>query len=93
MSRPVIAPSARKHGIADEDILHAYRNPIRRFDLDEGMTMIGGASRADGLLEVGVVAGDEMQGPVPDRRRSTIMTMPAKTQSHREPEVGDHHAA
>jgi hypothetical protein len=28
---PVILDSARKHGIADEDILHAYQHPIRAF--------------------------------------------------------------
>jgi len=26
---PIIAESARKHGVSDEDILHAYANPIR----------------------------------------------------------------
>lgn len=30
-----IAESARKHGVSDEDILQAYANPIRVFDLDE----------------------------------------------------------
>lgn len=61
MSRPVIAPTARKHGIADEDILHAYRNPIRRFELDDGLTTLIGASRAGGLLEIGVVAGTRIR--------------------------------
>ena len=37
---PIIAESARKHGVSDEDILHAYANPIRVFDLDEGFTMV-----------------------------------------------------
>ena len=32
---PVIVASARKHGIADDDMLHAYRHPIRVFDLDD----------------------------------------------------------
>jgi len=36
---PIIAVSARKHGVTDEDMLHAYRNPIRLFELDEGLTM------------------------------------------------------
>lgn len=36
---PVIVASARKHGIPDEDMLHAYRNPIRVFELDD----LGGA--------------------------------------------------
>lgn len=53
---PVIAESARKHGVADEDILHAFRNPIRLWPVDEGMTMFVGPDRAAGLLEVGVVS-------------------------------------
>ena len=32
---PVILASARKHGITDEEMLHAYRNPIRVFEFDE----------------------------------------------------------
>jgi len=39
---PVILTSARKHGIADNDILHAYRNPIRVFKLDDLIMLIGG---------------------------------------------------
>jgi len=46
VSRPVIAPPTRKHGIPDEDILHAYRNPIRRFELGDGLTMLVGATRS-----------------------------------------------
>jgi dienelactone hydrolase len=47
---PVILASARKHGVADDDILHAYRNPIRVFDFDE-LTMLVGADAAGRLLE------------------------------------------
>lgn len=53
----IIAPSARKHGVSDEDIRHAYANPIRIFDLDEGLTMIIGANRAAIIYEIGVVGG------------------------------------
>jgi hypothetical protein len=42
---PVILASARKH--------HAYRNPIRVFDLD-GLTMLIGPDTAARLLEIGV---------------------------------------
>lgn len=56
--RPVAAASARKHGVTDADMIHAYRNPIRAFELDEGLTMLVGPDRAGNLLEVGVVAGD-----------------------------------
>ena len=54
---PIIADSARKHGVPDEDMLHAYRNPIRLFELDEGFTMIVGANRTAIVFEVGVVQG------------------------------------
>ncbi|MDE0777351.1 MAG: hypothetical protein OSB43_13840 [Nocardioides sp.] len=42
----MIAPSALKHGLGEEDILHAYRNPLRVWDLGEGFTMMIGPNRA-----------------------------------------------
>ena len=54
---PIIAESARKHGVSDEDILQAYANPIRVFDLDEGFTMVIGANLAAIIFEIGVVDG------------------------------------
>jgi hypothetical protein len=56
---PVILVSARKHGIADEDMLHAYRNPIQVFDLDD-LTLVIGASRAGEPLEIGVAAAESI---------------------------------
>ena len=53
----VILESARKHGVHDDDILHAYRNPTRVFDLD-GLTMLIAAATDGQLLEIGVVEGD-----------------------------------
>ena len=50
---PVILASARKHQVSDDDMLHAYRNPIRVFDLDE-LVMLIGPDTAARLLEVGV---------------------------------------
>jgi hypothetical protein len=50
---PVILQSARKHGISDGDILHAYRHPIRVFRLDD-LTMLIGPDQSTRLLEVGV---------------------------------------
>jgi hypothetical protein len=55
---PIIAESARRHGVSDEDMLHAFANPIRVFDLDEGLTMVIGANRAAIIFEVGVVDGN-----------------------------------
>ena len=55
MDEPTIASSALKHGITREAIQHAFRNPIRACDVDDGFTMlIGPAPNAD-LLEIGVV--------------------------------------
>ncbi len=50
---PVILASARKHGIFDDDMLHAYRNPIRVFDIDD-LTMLIGPDASARLLEIGV---------------------------------------
>ena len=57
-AEPVIAPSAYKHGLSRDDILHAYRNPIRVWDLGDGFTMMVGPNRAAIILEVGYVEGD-----------------------------------
>jgi hypothetical protein len=56
---PVISASARKHGISDDDMLHALRNPISVDYLDESRTMFIGAARDGTLLEIGVADSDE----------------------------------
>lgn len=56
----MILASARKHGIDDEDMLHAYRTPIRVFDLDD-LTMLIGPDRAAGLLEIGVAEAEGVE--------------------------------
>jgi hypothetical protein len=62
VEEPIVADSALKHGLAREAILHAFRNPIRAYDVDDGFTvLIGPAPNAD-LLELGVVSGTD--GPV-----------------------------
>jgi hypothetical protein len=50
---PVILASARKHGVADEDIVHAYHHPIRVLVLDD-LTILIGPDLSARLLEVGV---------------------------------------
>lgn len=57
---PVILESARKHGISDRQMLHAYRHPIRVFAHDDLVILIGGDEAAQ-LLEVGVTAGDGIE--------------------------------
>jgi limonene-1,2-epoxide hydrolase len=50
---PVILASARRHGIRDDNVLHAYRNPIRVFEVDD-LTMLIGPDESATLLEIGV---------------------------------------
>jgi len=57
---PVILASARKHGVTDDDMLHAYRNPIRVFDLD-GLTMLIGSDTAARMLEIGVSTAEGIE--------------------------------
>jgi len=53
---PLIAPSARRHGVHDDDMLHAYRNAIDAWVLEEGLVMLLGPNRAgSSVLEIGVV--------------------------------------
>ena len=53
---PAILASARKHGISDTDMLHAHRNPVRVFMLED-LIMLIGADASGRLLEVGVATG------------------------------------
>ena len=57
---PVIVASARKHGIPDEDMLHAYRNPIRVFELDD-LVMLIGADESGRMLEIGVAGAEGIE--------------------------------
>jgi hypothetical protein len=54
---PAILASARKHGVTDDDMLHAYRNPVRVFELDD-LTMLIGPDRSGSLLEIGVATAE-----------------------------------
>jgi hypothetical protein len=57
---PVILQGARKLGIHDHDMLHAYRNPIRVLDLD-GLTMLIGAATDGRPLEIGVADAEGIE--------------------------------
>ena len=57
---PVVLVSARKHGITDDDMLHAFRNPIRAFALDD-LTMLVGADQSGRMLEVGVAMAEGVE--------------------------------
>ena len=49
--------SACKHQISDDDMLHAYRHPVRVFDLED-LTMLIGADTAGRMLEIGVATSE-----------------------------------
>jgi hypothetical protein len=50
-----IHPSARKHGIADEDIEHAINNAMAIDDQDDDVRLYLGPARNADLLEVGTI--------------------------------------
>ena len=54
---PTILASARRHGVSDDDMLHAYQHPIRVFEAN-GFVMLIGADQAGRLLEIGVASAE-----------------------------------
>lgn len=71
-SVPVIAPSALRHGITTEDILHAWRNPIRYVVEEEDFLMLIGPSFSAKILEIGIVEkvfGEHIVHAMPARRK------------------------
>jgi uncharacterized DUF497 family protein len=57
-----VAASARKHGISDADVLHAWRNVLRVAEQDyggESRIIAVGPARNGALLELVVVPTDE----------------------------------
>ncbi|TIC78999.1 hypothetical protein [Nocardioides sp. GY 10127] len=55
IEEPVIVESAHRHGVAEEDMLHALRFAITHVGQDDDMVMFIGPDRAGSLIEVGVV--------------------------------------
>jgi hypothetical protein len=53
-----IHSSARKHGIADEDIEHAIRHALAIDDQDDDTRLYLGPARSGGLLEVVTIVRD-----------------------------------
>ena len=55
-----IEASARRHGVNDQDMLHAYRNHWRAFATDDpAVTMLIGPSTSGEPIEIGVVVDDD----------------------------------
>jgi hypothetical protein len=58
-----IIDGARKHGVADEDMLHAARLPLKDWDLDDDAIIRIGPARDGLLFEIGI-AGVESDEPM-----------------------------
>lgn len=71
-----IADSARKHGVLDEDILHALRNPLRVV-AGPARDLVIAADRSGRLLEVVVLDDDPAEEPV------VIRAMPLRPKFHK----------
>jgi hypothetical protein len=55
-----IEPSARKHGVTDDDMVHAFRNHWKAYETDDpDVTMFIGPAASGEALEVGVVVDDD----------------------------------
>jgi hypothetical protein len=54
-----IHPSARKHGIADEDIEDAMRHPLAIDDQDDNTRLYLGPARSADLLEIVTILRDD----------------------------------
>lgn len=54
-----IHPSARKHGIADEDIEHAVANAMSIDNLEDDARLYLGPARSADLLEVVTIVRDD----------------------------------
>lgn len=56
-----ILPSARKHGIFDDDIRHAFENAVASVTVPDqpDFTMVIGPDQSAQLLEVGILSDDD----------------------------------
>ena len=57
---PIILESARRHGVSDQRMLDAYHNPIRVFE-NEDLVILVGSDEAARLLEVGVTVAEGIE--------------------------------
>ena len=53
-----IHPSARKHGVSDDDIDHALKHAMSIDDQDDDLRLYLGPARNAELIEVVTIAGD-----------------------------------
>ncbi len=79
-----IHSSARKHGIDDEDIVHAVENAMSIDDQDDNTRLYLGPARNAELLEVVTIARDEESELV-----IHAMTMPDRSTGNCSQEIDD----
>lgn len=73
-NKPVLAPSAYKHGVDAVDTLHAFNNPMFVHRNDEGFVMVVGPAADATLVEVGyIISADNtpviIHSMIPARRK------------------------
>ncbi len=56
----IVLARARRHGVADQDILHGYRNPVRVLQFDD-LTMLIGADEAGRMLEIRMATAEGIE--------------------------------
>ena len=95
LERAVIAPSARKHGISDEDMLHALKHQLFGIATEDPEIIIYvGASRTAEPLEIGVLDdGDVPYGDTCDVRPIEIFERNVELMSSREERLAEKLAA
>ena len=59
MLEPIIRNSARKHGISDESIRHAFQFFIAQFVGTDDLPLLIGPDQSGNLIEVGYVTDDQ----------------------------------
>ncbi len=80
-----VTPSARKHGISDDDIRHAFENAVASITVAEqpDFTMLVGPGQSAQLLEIGVIADDDNDYVIhamPARARYLKMIRPNRSE-------------
>lgn len=54
-----IEHSAFRHGVREDEIIHALSHPLKHFELDNEVIMITGPDLAGNILEIGVIESSE----------------------------------
>ncbi len=54
-----VRPSALRHGVADEDIHHAFNHALREVELDEDRWLVLGPDRTANIVELIILITDQ----------------------------------